>query len=107
MASRGYTPSGPVVTIPAGGSIVSVQRGDGADGQRLFIAVDGGYLGTDWEDDSPMGVSNPSVVGQGQFSATYANDEGRPPVTVTFTWNGSRLTPNAVAPGHCQPNTGC
>jgi serine/threonine-protein kinase len=107
MASRGYAPSGPVVNVPAGGSLVSVQRGDGADGQRLFIAVDGAYLGTDWVDASPMGVSNPRVVGQGQFSATYTNYDGQPPVTVTFTWNGSRLSPNAVAPGHCQPNTGC
>jgi hypothetical protein len=107
MASRGYAPSGPTVNVPAGGSVVSVQRGDGADGQRLFIAVDGAYLGTDWVDASPMGVANPRVVGQGQFSAAYTNYDGQPPVSVTFTWNGSRLSPNAVAPGHCQPNTGC
>jgi hypothetical protein len=108
MASRGYAPSGPVVNVPAGGgSVLSVQRGDGADGQRLFILVDGAYLGTDWQDASPMGVSNPSAVGRGQFSATYGNYQGEPPVRVTFTWNGGRLSPNATAPGHCLPNTGC
>ena len=108
MAARRYSPSGPVVNVPTGdGSVLSVQRAVGADGQRLFILLNGAYLGTDWQDASPMGVSNPVMVGEGQFSATYGNYEGEPPVTVIFRWNGQSLRPSTIAPGHCQPNTGC
>ena len=107
MLRRGYLPSGPVVPVPlARNAVMYVQRGDGADGQRLFIFVNDRFIGTDWEDASPDGVSNARSVGTGQFAATYSQDNG-PPVTVTFTLTDDGLQPSAVAPGHCLPGRRC
>jgi serine/threonine protein kinase len=107
MLRRGYLPSGPVVPVPlARNAVMYVQRGDGADGQRLFIFVNDRFIGTDWEDASPDGVSNARAVGTGQFAATYSQDNG-PPVTITFTLTEDGLQPNAVAPGHCEPGRRC
>jgi serine/threonine-protein kinase len=107
MARRGYGPSGPVEPVSLGDSgVLYVQRGDGSDGQRLFIVVNDTFLGTDWVDASPMGVSNPRASGPGQFVATYTDASGGA-MPVVFSWSGGRLRPDRIAPGHCQPNTGC
>jgi hypothetical protein len=107
MARRGYTPTGPVEPVPLGdGGALYVQRGDGDDGQRLFVVVNDRLLGTDWVDASPMGVSNPRAIGSGQFIASYPDGDGGV-VPVVFSWTGGRLRPDRIAPGHCQANTGC
>jgi eukaryotic-like serine/threonine-protein kinase len=107
MARYGHTPLGPVEPVPLDrNNVLYVQRGQGADGQRLFIALNDRFLGTDWEDASPMGVSNPQAIAPGQFVASYADGAGGV-VPVVFTWNGGRLRPDRTAPGHCQPTTGC
>ena len=107
MARRGYVPSGPVEPVSLGDSgVLYVQRGDGSDGQRLFLIVNDTFLGTDWVDASPMGVSNPRASGPGQFVASYTDASGGS-VPVVFLWTGGRLRPDRIAPGHCQPNTGC
>lgn len=107
MASRGYTPSGPVEPVPVSGSgVLYVQRGRGTDGHRLFITLNDRFLGTDWQDASPMGVSNPRAIGPGQFVVSYADGAGGA-VPVVFTWNGGTLQPDRIAPGHCLPTTGC
>jgi hypothetical protein len=107
MARRGYVPSGPVEPVSLGdGDVLHVQRGDGDDGQRLFLIVNDTLLGTDWVDASPMGVSNPRAIGPGHFVASYTDASGGS-VPVVFSWVGGRLRPDRIAPGHCQPNTGC
>ncbi|MGD9891232.1 MAG: serine/threonine-protein kinase [Dehalococcoidia bacterium] len=104
---QGYLPSGPVVPVPLGrNAVMYVQRGDGSDGQRLFIFINDRFIGTDWEDASPEGVSNARAVGTGRFAADYEQDDG-PPVTVVFTLTEDGLEPNAVAPGHCEPGRRC
>jgi hypothetical protein len=101
MASRGFTPSGPVVTVPAGGSTLLVQRGTCGDGcDMLFIFLDNRFLGTDWPQPSAR-IVDVQAAGDGRFVATYADASGAP-VPVTFTWSGGRLRPNAIAPGQCQ-----
>ena len=118
MASRGFTPSGPVLQVPAGrgGETLYVQKGicPAANNlcQMLFIYLDDRFLGTDWMDPS-LSILDVSSVGPGQFSATYANYvqgdppccPSQPPVRVTFTWNGSSLRPDTCAPG--QQRSGC
>jgi hypothetical protein len=107
MARRGYAPSGPVEPVSLGESgVLYVQRGDGTDGQRLFLVVNDTFLGTDWVDASPMGISNPRASGPGQFIASYTDASGAS-VPVMFSWTEGRLRPDRIAPGHCQPNTGC
>jgi hypothetical protein len=95
----------------AGGTL-SVQKGickDSATGrcQQLFIYLDERFLGTDTLKTS-AGITEIAALGTGRFSATYANyapnDPGccpsLPPVTITYTWDGSRLTPSGTPPGH-------
>jgi hypothetical protein len=107
MSRQGYAPSGPVVPVPANGNAtLYIQRGEGADGQRLFVFLNDRYVGTDWEDASPMGISDPQATGRGEFVAHYTDSEGRL-MPVTFRWQGNRLRPDGIAPGHCQPTTGC
>lgn len=107
MSRRGYTPSGPVVPVSLSrNAVMYVQRGDGDDGQRLFIVVNDTFIGTDWENASPDGVSNARAIGPGRFLVTYAREDGLP-VPVVFTWDGDRLMPSSIAPGHCLPTTGC
>ena len=106
MAARGFVPAGPVTQVPATGGMLFVQRGDSGAGQRLFIYLNGAYLGTDWQEPS-VAVSDPFMIGPNQFGATYADPDGGPPVTITFSWDGARLSPNGIAPGHCRPGGGC
>jgi len=107
MVARGYTPAGPVVRVPTGdGSVVSVQRGDGADGPRLFLLLNDRYLGTDWVDPSPLGLSDPVPAGPGRFAAAYGDGNGGS-VTVIFEWRGNGFRPDRIAPGHCRTADRC
>ena len=107
MAARAYAPAGPVLRVPTGdGSTVAVQRGDGPDGPRLFLLLNDRYLGTDWVDASPLGVSDPVPVDTGSFAAAYGDGNGGA-VTVTFTWTGRGFRPDRIAPGHCQTADRC
>ncbi len=104
MAAWGYTPAGPVVEVPATGGPMHIQRGESRSGQYLFIAHNGRFIGTDWQDPSEY-VSDPVPAGLNQFTATYR--AGGETGTVTFRWNGGRLAPLSIAPGHCGPGSGC
>jgi serine/threonine-protein kinase len=114
MASRGYEPDGPVVSLRAtpGGGTLSVQRAlcsGSADGhcQIAFILLDDRFLGTDTADPS-LGISDIQAAGPGRFIITYVNYAQNdplccpslPPVAVTYTWNGRQLIPNGTPPGH-------
>jgi serine/threonine-protein kinase len=113
MNSRGYVPDGNVVRVRAteAGGVLAVQKGickDSATGrcQLLFIYLDERFLGTDTLNAS-AGISDIRAAGTGRFSASYANyapnDPGccpsRPPVTITYTWDGTKLTPDGTPPG--------
>ena len=114
MQARGYQPDGPVVQAraSAAGGTLSVQKGicaGTATGgcQIAFIYLNDRFLGTDTANPSAAILAiEPATVGR--FTITYANyaagDPGccpsLPPVTVVYTWNGTRLTPDVTPPGH-------
>lgn len=114
MESRGYVPDGEIVRVRAteAGGQLAVQKGvckNSTSGrcQQLFIFLGQRFLGTDTFNPS-QGILDIKAAGTGKFTATYANyapgDPGccpsRPPVTITYTWDGSRLTPDGTPPGH-------
>lgn len=114
MESRGYRPEGNIVRVRAteAGGVLTVQKGickDSADGrcQQLFIFLNGRFLGTDTFKPS-QGITEVRPAGTGKFTATYAHYApadpaccpSRPPVTITYTWDGNRLTPDGTPPGH-------
>jgi len=105
MTPRGFVPAGGIVEVPlSGGGSLFVQEGSCGDGcEMLFIFLNGEFLGTDWPEAS-SGILGVAPAGADRFNVTYANG-GQAPVTVTFTWSGGRLRPNATAPGQCR--SGC
>jgi hypothetical protein len=80
-----------------------------ADGycQKVFFFIGTTYLGTDTFADSTRILAVTSG-GVGTINVTYANYQPRDarccpsgsPVTITYHWDGTHLTPSGTPPGH-------
>ena len=99
----------------------TVSTSDGSGGQLTAIAAvresssdDSGELVFFWHGETLLGwdslyESNRlilKVAGPGKFAVTYASDDakhGHEPVVITYTWNGSRLVPDASPPPSKDP----
>ncbi len=78
-------------------------------GHCMFVHffVDTTYLGTDTSNPSAS-IPDVAATGPGRIAVTYPDYAAWDPlccpsllpVTVTYTWDGERLTPNRVPPGH-------
>src|SRR5262249_18594794 len=110
---KGYDPFGLVLTYGPDGStpliaIAGTKIGS-ADGynQWVFFFTGTTFIGTDTFDPSP-GLQLVGSPGSGPVNVQYVAYAPSdppwcptlPPVTITYTWNGSKLTPNATPPGH-------
>lgn len=113
VRSRGYTPSPHNVQTPDGfGHTLYAWHGTcagSADGycQMMFFFIDTRFLGTDTKDPSTA-IAEYRAAGTGTIAVTYASygpqdplccPSGKP-VTITYHWNGSRLIPSGIPPGH-------
>jgi hypothetical protein len=112
VVALGYDPSGVVTTSTADGQTlvaISGARIGAADGspQWVFFFLGTTYLGTDTAVPSPQ-LQLAGSPGPGQVDVQYTNYApsdplccpSLPPVTITYTWNGSALVPSGTPPGH-------
>jgi len=111
---NGATPNATVKT--ASGSILTAwiaaatQSQDGYN-QFVFFFLNGRYIGTDTAKPS-LEITSAKAAGQGiavtypvyRKSDSFANPTGTP-VTITYTWNGSRLVPNKPYPKQFQASS--
>jgi hypothetical protein len=101
-----------VSTVGPDGSIfigLAGFRSPSADGAPMWVFFFNGetYLGTDTLMPS-LGLNLAGSPAPGQINVTYSNFAANdplccpslPPVTITYTWNGSTVTPNGTPPGH-------
>lgn len=114
VAAKGYTPSLDRTAAVADGfghTLIAIHSlcdpiGNGYC-QVVHFFIDRTYLGTDTFRPSAqiLSVADRST---GQISVTYASYNeadpfccpGLPPVTITYTWDGKRLTSSGIPPGH-------
>lgn len=89
---------------------IATQSQDGYN-QFVFFFLNGRYIGTDTAKPS-VNITSAKAAGQG-IAVTYpvymkndsfAHPTGTP-VTITYTWNGSRLVPNKPYPKQFQGNS--
>ncbi len=113
VAGEGFTPQGDGVSVDdgSGGQLLAIKAlcAGSADGhcQKVFFFVRGEYLGTDTAKTS-LGIINVAAAGTAKINVTYANYApsdpfccpSLPPVTISYSWDGSTLTPSGVPPGH-------
>jgi hypothetical protein len=101
-----------VSTVGPDGSIfigLAGFRSPSADGAPMWVFFFNGetYLGTDTLMPS-LALNLAGSPAAGQINVTYSNFATNdplccpslPPVTITYTWNGSTVTPNGTPPGH-------
>jgi LppP/LprE lipoprotein len=112
VLEMGYDATGVVTTAsPVGSSFigisgVNVASADGAS-QWVFFFSGTTYLGTDTADTSPS-LSLAGSPGSGlidvKYSAYAPSDPlccpSLPPVTITYTWDGTSVTASSTPPGH-------
>jgi eukaryotic-like serine/threonine-protein kinase len=113
MFTRGFMPEGPIYQAPAGarGGTLYAQKGTcmfetRTKCQQMFFMVDRKLVGTD-SVSSAQSILEVQVSGVARVDVTYANYASRdprccpsrPPVTVTYFWDGSRLNVNGAPPG--------
>lgn len=99
----------------ASGSLIAISamRYPSADGKPQWVFFFNGstYLGTDTAIPSnQLGITGGGVDGNGNsyVNVRYANYAASdplccpsgPPVTITYTWDGTNLTPDGTPPGH-------
>lgn len=96
---------------PDGSTFIALAgyRSPSADGAPMWVFFFNGqtYLGTDTLVPS-LGLNLAGSPAPGQVNVTYSNYAANdplccptlPPVTLTYTWNGSTVTPNGTPPGH-------
>lgn len=116
IKSKGYSVNGttPNATVKtSSGATLSAWIGvSGRDGhnQFVFFFLNGTYLGTDTAQPS-VEITSAKAAGSG-IAVTYpvymqndsfAHPTGTP-VTITYTWNGSKLVPDKPYPKQFQPN---
>ena len=112
VLKKGFDPFGVVTTYSLDGSSFIAVAGTAigsADGysQWVFFFSGSTYLGTDTSQPSPQ-LSLAGSAGGGQIGVTYVNYAASDPlccpslapITITYTWDGSRVTPNGTPPGH-------
>ncbi|MFD1676781.1 LppP/LprE family lipoprotein [Alicyclobacillus fodiniaquatilis] len=117
IKNKGYSVSGttPNATVKtSSGATLSAWIGiTGGDGynQFVFFFLNGKYLGTDTAKPS-VAITSAKAAGD-SIAVTYpvyknndsfANPTGAP-VTITYTWNGSKLVPNKPYPKQFQSDT--
>ncbi|QSO47684.1 LppP/LprE family lipoprotein [Alicyclobacillus mengziensis] len=106
---NGTAPNASVRT--SSGAILSAWMGvSGRDGhnQFVFFFLNGDYLGTDTAKPS-IEITSVTAAGNGiavtypvyKKNDSFANPTGTP-VTITYTWNGSKLVPNKPYPNQFQ-----
>lgn len=114
IESKGYAVSGttPSATVQtSSGATLSAWMGvSGSDGhnQFVFFFLNGKYLGTDTAQPS-LEITSAKAAGTGisvsypvyKQGDSFANPTGTP-VTITYTWNGSKLVPNKPYPKQFQ-----
>ena len=112
LLAAGYTVSYRVTAFGLNGAPLYVYRSvctGSADGhcQKVFFFDGTRYLGTDTLNDSAA-INSVSNAGAQTIAVTYANyapndplccPSGKP-VTITYYWNGTKLTPSGTPPGH-------
>lgn len=109
---RGLSPAGPMVQTPAPGGTLYAQAGacmnrDPSPCQTVLFLLDRRVIGTDTPRPTNA-VRTVRAAGQGQIAVVYANFARNDPdccpslpdVTVTYTWNGSRLVPSGQPPNN-------
>lgn len=107
-----YEVTGVVSTVATDGNTliaISGVKAPTADGytQWVFFFLGTTYLGTDTAVPSPQ-LQLTGSPGPGQVDVRYTAYAPSdplccptlPPVTITYTWNGSMLIPNGTPPGH-------
>jgi hypothetical protein len=112
VVSLGFDTSGVVTTPgPNGTTFIGISGSPigSADGAGKFVFFFSGstYLGTDTLEPSRY-VKLAGSPGPGQINVTYDNYAPNdpvccpslPPVTITYTWDGTSVTPNGTPPGH-------
>jgi hypothetical protein len=112
VVAMGYDVMGVVTTPgPGGGTFVGIagMKMGTADGYTQWVFFFNGttYLGTDTAVPSPQ-LQLVGSPGAGQINVQYTNYgpndplccPSLPPVTITYTWDGTSVTPNGTPPGH-------
>ena len=112
VLNKGYDPFGVVTTYgPDGSSFIAIAGTliGSADGynQWVFFFSGASYIGTDTGQPSPQLSLTGSPAG-GAVSVSYVNYgpndplccPSRAPITITYSWDGSSVTPNGTPPGH-------
>ena len=112
VVALGYDVFGVVTTVGPDGSnfiALSATKIGTADGYTQWVFFFDGttYLGTDTAVPSPQ-LSLTGSPAPGQVNVQYINYApsdplccpSLPPVTITYTWNGTNVTPNGTPPGH-------
>jgi hypothetical protein len=112
VRAQGYTPYTSAVADAGTGhilvAIVGICNGSATGRcQIVHFFIDSTYLGTDTKGVS-QGISALAAGASRQMDVTYVNyaptDPGccpsRLPVTITYTWDGNRLTASGTPPGH-------
>jgi hypothetical protein len=100
------TTPGPNGTTFIGIAGTPIGSADGGN-QWVFFFSGATYLGTDTAVPSKH-LSLAGSPGPGQINVSYQNFAptdplccpSLPPVTITYTWNGTSVTPNGTPPGH-------
>jgi serine/threonine-protein kinase len=112
VSGLGFSPGQEAATpYDQGESLIAIKgtcagRTDGHC-QQVFFFIGERYLGTDTLRPSTS-IGEIAPAGPGRIRVTYANYgpsdplccPGLPPVTITYTWNGQRLSPDGTPPGH-------
>lgn len=98
VASLGFTSGQEAVAQYGQGlNLIAIKGSCGPSCQQVFFFVNDRYLGTDTLKTSTS-IGEVAPVGPGRIRVTYT--PVRPPVTITYTWNGQSLTPDGTPPGH-------
>jgi hypothetical protein len=112
VSAMGYQVFGIQSTLGPDGSVfivLAAMKVPTADGYTQWAFMFNGttYLGTDTAAPSPtLWLSGSPAPGQVNITyANYAHNDplccpSLPPQTITYTWNGSSVTPNGTPPGH-------